>query len=33
MECWYKDGKCLEEIPEGVFGFVYRITNTLDGRI
>jgi hypothetical protein len=33
MECWYKDGKCLEEIPEGVFGYVYRVTNTLNGKI
>lgn len=31
--CWYSEGRCLEIAPEGVFGYVYLITNKLDGRI
>lgn len=31
--CWLYKGKCLEEPPEGYYGFVYLITNKLDGRI
>ena len=31
--CWYYGSKCLEEAPEGYFGFIYMITNLLDGRI
>ena len=29
---WYYKGKPLEEIPEKTIGFVYCITNKLDGR-
>lgn len=25
--CWLYDGKCLENPPEGYYGFVYRITD------
>lgn len=31
--CWVYQEKCLEEAPEGHFGFIYIITNKLDGRI
>ena len=31
--CWLWQEKCLETIPEGMFGFIYLITNKLDGRI
>lgn len=31
--CWVYQGKCLEAPPEGYYGFVYLITNILDGRI
>ncbi len=32
--CWLApDGKCLKKPPEGYYGFVYLITNTVDGRI
>lgn len=34
MSCWIYDNKCLEAIPgEGWFGFIYLITNLVDGRI
>lgn len=26
MICWHYKGKCLEEIPEGIIGFTYKIT-------
>ena len=25
-ECWYHNSKCLEEPPEGYYGFIYKIT-------
>lgn len=31
--CWIYNGECLENPPEGYYGFVYLITNKLDGRI
>lgn len=33
IDCWIHNNKCLEEPPEGYFGFIYLITNTLDGKI
>lgn len=33
MNCWMYDGKCLEEAPDGFFGYIYLITNLLDGKI
>ncbi len=32
-ECWEYRGECLEQPPEGYYGFVYIITNLKDGRI
>lgn len=32
MSCWYYKGKCLNEIPEGYHGYVYKITDD-QGRI
>lgn len=32
MKNWIYENKELEEIPEGYFGFVYCITNTLSGK-
>ena len=29
---WLYEGKEFEEVPDNIIGFVYRITNTLDGR-
>lgn len=29
---WLYEGKEFEEVPPKIIGFVYRITNTLDGR-
>lgn len=31
--CWFYQGTCLEEAPEGHFGYIYKITNKIDGRI
>lgn len=31
--CWNYKGKCMETPPEGFYGFVYLVTNKLDGRI
>lgn len=33
MNCWMYNKKCLEIAPEGYFGYIYLITNLLDGRI
>lgn len=32
MSHWVYNGQVIEEIPEGVEGFVYRITNNISGR-
>ncbi len=32
MSCWYYKGKCLEQIPEGFHGYVYKITDD-KGRV
>lgn len=32
-DCWFSEGRCLEIAPAGVFGYIYLITNKLDGRI
>jgi hypothetical protein len=32
MSHWIYRGKLLEELPDDVFGFVYRITNTISGK-
>ena len=31
--CWLLKGECLDVQPAGYQGFVYKITNTIDGRI
>lgn len=33
MNCWLHEGECLEQPPEGYYGFIYMITNLLDSRI
>ena len=32
MSHWKYKGKYLKDVPEGFFGFVYLITNTLNGK-
>ena len=32
MSHWKYKGKYLRDVPEGFFGFVYLITNTINGR-
>lgn len=29
--CWQYQGKCLTEVPEGYFGYIYKITNNENG--
>jgi len=32
INCWMYEEKCLEEPPDGYYGFVYCITNMLTGK-
>lgn len=32
MSCWNIGGECLEIVPEGVYGFIYKITRLSDGK-
>ena len=33
MSCWIYKNKCLESAPKEEFGYIYIITNLLDGKI